>query len=257
MWKWYDSEIIKIAEQSPTTRLFTIKVQGDEPIAFKAGQFVTMDLPISEKRLKRWRSYSIANAPIIDDNITEGWRILEFSIVKSEKSTGGSRFLFEEATIGTPIRFKGPDGTFTLRQPIAEKDVVFICTGTGIAPFRSMIWDIYNQNIPHRNIHLIFGARYEHDILFRDEFDFLEKNLVGFKFDIALSREPNWAGHKGYLHGIYTDGTSRDNREGYKNMRSDVAFYICGWSNMIDDAVAKLIMDLGYDKSQVYYELYG
>ena len=65
MWKWYDSEIINIKEQSPTTRLFTLKVQGDEPINFKAGQFVTMDLPISEKRLKRWRSYSIANAILL------------------------------------------------------------------------------------------------------------------------------------------------------------------------------------------------
>lgn len=262
MWKWYDSEIVDIKEQSPTTRLFKLKVHGDEPIDFKSGQFVTMDLPISEKRLKRWRSYSIANAPQLSEinervtsshplitEDTEGGRILEFSIVKSENSTGGSRFLFEEAHLGTPIRFKGPDGAFTLRQPIAGKDVVFICTGTGIAPFRSMIWDIYNQKLPHRNIHLIFGARYEHDILFRDEFMFFEKNLSGFKFDVALSREPNWAGHKGYVHDIYT--------EGYKNVRSDVDFYICGWSNMIDDVVAKLIVDLGFDKSQVHYELYG
>ena len=252
MWKWYDSEIVDIKEQSPTTRLFKLKVHGDEPIDFKAGQFVTMDLPISEKRLKRWRSYSIANAPNTDGTSRygrEGGNELEFSIVKSENSTGGSRFLFEEAHLGTPIRFKGPDGAFTLRHPIAEKDVVFICTGTGIAPFRSMIWDIYNQKLPHRNIHLIFGARYEHDILFRDEFVFFEKNLSGFKFDVALSREPNWAGHKGYVHDIYT--------EGYKNVRPDVDFYICGWSNMIDDAVAKLIVDLGFDKSQVHYELYG
>jgi ferredoxin-NADP reductase len=252
MWKWYDSEIVGIEQQSPTTRLFKIKVLGEEPITFKAGQFVTMDLPISEKRLKRWRSYSIANAPNTDGtsrNNREGGYDLEFSIVKSENSTGGSRFLFEEATIGTPIRFKGPDGTFTLRQPSADKDLVFICTGTGVAPFRSMIWDIYNQQIPHRNIHLIFGGRYEHDILFRDEFSFFEKHLDGFKFDAALSRQTDWSGHKGYLHGIYT--------EGYKNVRPDVDFYICGWSNMIDDVVAKLIVDLGYDKSQVHYELYG
>ena len=50
MWKWYDSEIVSIREQSKTTRLFKLKVHGDEPINFKAGQFVTMDLPISEKR---------------------------------------------------------------------------------------------------------------------------------------------------------------------------------------------------------------
>ena len=80
-------------------------------------------------------------------------------------------------------------------------------------------------------------------------FFFFEKNLSGFKYDVALSREPEWTGYKGYVHGVYT--------EGYKNARPDVDFYICGWSNMIDDAVAKLIVDLGFDKSQVHYELYG
>ena len=265
MWKWYDAQIVDIQQQSPTTRLFKLNVA--EPIDFKAGQFVTMDLPISDKRLKRWRSYSIANAPnvkitakgfnlgelptfdIQNPKYTEGSSELEFSIVKSEESTGGSHYLFEEAAIGTAIRFKGPDGAFTLRESSTDKDLVFICTGTGVAPFRSIIWDIYNQKLPHKNIHLIFGGRREHDILFREEFEFLQQNLTGFKFDAALSREPNWTGAKGYVHSVYT--------EGYKNVRSDVHFYICGWSKMIDDAVAKLIIDLGYDKSQVFYELYG
>ena len=263
MWKWYDAQIVDIQQQSPTTRLFRLRVS--EPIDFKAGQFVTMDLPISDKRLKRWRSYSIANAPEVDSTLAKpantegvsetheeavkGTSELEFSIVKATDSTGGSQYLFEEAAIGTAIRFKGPDGAFTLREASAGKDLVFICTGTGVAPFRSMIWDIYKQKLPHRNIHLIFGGRQEHDILFREEFEFLEKNLPNFRFDAAVSREPDWQGHKGYVHGIYT--------EGYQNVRPDVHFYICGWSKMIDDAVAKLIVDLGYDKSQVFYELYG
>jgi ferredoxin-NADP reductase len=267
MWKWYDAQIVDIQQQSPTTRLFKLSVA--EPIDFKAGQFVTMDLPISDKRLKRWRSYSIANAPqkaveTAENGIyTEGSSdvelgmsdvgsastLLEFSIVKSEDSTGGSRYLFEEAVVGTPIRFKGPDGAFTLRESSADKDLVFICTGTGVAPFRSIIWDIYNKKLPYNRIHLIFGGRREHDILFRDEFNFLQTNLEGFTFDVALSREPDWTGTKGYVHGVYT--------EGYKNVRPDVHFYICGWSKMIDDTVAKLIVDLGYDKSQVFYELYG
>ncbi len=253
MWKWYDAQIVDIQQQSPTTRLFKLSVA--EPIDFKAGQFVTMDLPISDKRLKRWRSYSIANAPQKKvksaENVvyTEGSSELEFSIVKSADSTGGSLYLFEEATIGTPIRFKGPDGAFTLRESSAGKDLVFICTGTGVAPFRSIIWDIYNHTLPHNKIHLIFGGRREHDILFREEFNFLQANLDGFTFDAALSREPDWTGAKGYVHGVYT--------EGYKNVRPDVHFYICGWSKMIDDTVEKLIIDLGYDKSQVFYELYG
>jgi ferredoxin-NADP reductase len=254
MWKWYDSQITKIENETPTTKRFWLKVQTDEPLTWQAGQFVTMDLPISDKRLKRWRSYSIANAPNASDTDLprgnrEGGTELEFCVVQAENSTGGSKYLCDEATVGTPIRFKGPDGTFVLKQPLDNRDLVFICTGTGVAPFRSMIWDIYKRQIPHRNIHLIFGARYEKDILYKQDFEKLAKLLPNFNYDIVLSREKDWQGWKGYVHHVYT--------EGYRDKRPDIDFYICGWANMIDDVVAKLIVDLGYDKTQVHYELYG
>jgi ferredoxin-NADP reductase len=242
MWKWYDSQIIDIKHETDSTKRLWVKIQGEERVQFQAGQFVTMDLPISDKRLKRWRSYSIASAPVGEDDV------LEFCVVKAEESTGGSEYLCEEAQIGTPIRFKGPDGAFFLKQPL-EKDLVLICTGTGVAPFRSMIWDIYNQQIPYKNIHLIFGCRYEKDILYRKEFEELAQKMPNFKYDVALSREKDWTGIKGYVHAVYT--------EAYRDKRDDVDFYICGWSNMIDDVVAKLMIDLGYDKSQIHYELYG
>ena len=41
--------------------MFYIKIDSDEPFDFKSGQFVTLDLPVSEKRQQRWKSYSIAN----------------------------------------------------------------------------------------------------------------------------------------------------------------------------------------------------
>jgi ferredoxin-NADP reductase len=242
MWKWYDSQIIDIQNETDSTKRIWVKIEGEEKVNFQAGQFVTMDLPISDKRLKRWRSYSIASAPVGEDVV------LEFCVVKAVESTGGSKYLCDEATIGTPIRFKGPDGTFFLKQPL-EKDLVLICTGTGIAPFRSMIMDIYNQQIPYKNIHLIFGCRHEKDILYRQEFEELAQKMPNFKYSVALSREKEWQGTKGYVHEVYS--------EVYREKRDDVDFYICGWSNMIDDVVAKLMVDLGYDKSQVHYELYG
>lgn len=245
MWKWYDSKIIKIENETPSTKRFWLKILGDEPFIFKAGQFVTMDLPISEKRLKRWRSYSIANAPDTEG----GDRVLEFCIVQAENSTGGSQYLCEQATVGTPIRFKGPDGTFTLKEPLDNRDIVLICTGTGVAPFRSMILDVLNRGIPFKSLHLIFGTRYEKDILYRKELEDLAERVSNFKYEIVLSRESEWTGRKGYVHEAYT--------EGYSEKRPNVDFYICGWSNMIDDVVAKLIVEFGYDKSQVHYELYG
>ncbi len=240
MWKWYDSKIIKIETESSTTKRIWVEVSDVDRIDFKAGQFVTMDLPIHEKRLKRWRSYSIANSP-------DGTNVLEFCIVKLEGGAG-STYLLDEAKIGTAIRFKGPDGGFVLPETI-DKDLVLICTGTGVAPFRSMIGDLINKKKDFKNIHLIFGTRLEEGILYRKEFEQWEKDIPGFKYSIALSREENWNGHKGYVHPIYL--------EDHKEIRDDVDFYICGWSNMIDDAVANLLVTLGYDKSQVHYELYG
>jgi ferredoxin-NADP reductase len=246
-WKWYDSTVVRIEEESPTTKRFWVELPDDAGLEFKAGQFVTMDLPIHEKRLKRWRSYSIANAP-------NGNRQLEFCIVKLEGGAG-STYFFEDVQEGTPIRFKGPAGTFTLPESI-DHDLVFICTGTGVAPFRSMLWDIYNRQLPHKKLHLIFGTRYADGILYQKEMEELQEKLPGFTFEVALSREKQintdqftFPVHSGYVHPIY--------EAQYPATRPDVHFYLCGWSNMIDDAVAKLVVDLGYDKSQVHYELYG
>lgn len=239
-WTWYDSHIIRIESCGPNTRRFWVEIQNAEAFHFKAGQFVTMDLPIHEKRLKRWRSYSIASAP-------DGGKVLEFCIVRLEGGAG-TEYLFEEAKVGTPIRFKGPDGTFTLPDTI-DTDLVFLCTGTGVAPFRSMLLDLKQRQLPTRNLHLIFGTREESGILYREEFEALAANWPEFRYDVALSRQPDWPGYKGYVHQIYT--------EHYAQPRPDVRFYLCGWTNMIDDAVATLLLQLGYEKSQILYELYG
>jgi CDP-4-dehydro-6-deoxyglucose reductase len=243
--KWYEGRISRIENIASSVKHFWLTLDEAAKITFRSGQFVTMDLPIHEKRLKRWRSYSIASPPTEGGDTT-----LEFCIARLEQGLATS-YLFEQATTETLIRLKGADGTFTLREPI-EQDLVFICTGTGIAPFRSMILDIFNHNIPHKNIHLIFGTRTQEDILYQAELEALARQYPEFTFDVALSREPSdsaWLGYRGYVHQIYVAH--------YRVVRPDVKFYLCGWSKMIDEAVATLWQDLGYDKSQILYELYG
>lgn len=244
---WYDSKVIRIEDESPATKRFWLEIEGVYSFEFKAGQFVTMDLPIGERRRERWRSYSIANAP-------DGSNVLEFCIVRLY---GGAAtdYLFGEVKIGTSIKFKGPDGTFVLPERI-DNDLVFICTGTGIAPFRSMIQDLKNQGKPHKNIHLIFGTRYQDGILYRQEFEQLAKEMPGFRYSVALSREEElhlngqpFDLKKGYVHQIYL--------ESYPEKNSIIHFYLCGWTQMIDEAVANLIAKMGYDRTQVKYELYG
>ena len=237
---WYNGIVKKIAEQAPNVRTFHVQVPELPSLPFEAGQFITLDLPIGEKRLQRWRSYSIANAP-------DGRNVLELCVVRSEAGLG-TRYLFEDIREGSVLKFKGPEGGFILPETI-DKDLVFICTGTGIAPFRSMILDIMHQHKAHRSIHLIFGAREESGILYRADFEALAQNSPLFKYDIVLSKQPEWPGWKGHIHQVYLTE--------YPKPRADIAFYLCGWSNMVDEAMVNLMQKLGYDRAQIHFELYG
>jgi CDP-4-dehydro-6-deoxyglucose reductase len=239
--KWFEGNVIEIKALSPLVSLFTLQILNGESLDFVPGQFITFDLPIGEKRLHRWRSYSISNAP---DN--KG--ILELCIVKAFKGLA-STYLFEEVSIGTILKFKGPDGTFILPTDYSESSFVMICTGTGIAPFMSMIRSMLQKKKYPKHLHIIFGARQECDILYQDELNNLKKVYSWFHYDVALSKSDHWQGYKGYVHQIYLDL--------YKNAPSDTHFYICGWTKMIDEAIENLLINMKKNKDKIHVELYG
>jgi CDP-4-dehydro-6-deoxyglucose reductase len=241
--KWYQGKVTRIENAGDNTKRFWIDTGDIDNFNFKPGQFITLDLPIGEKRLDRWRSYSIANAP--------GVTTIELCIVHLEGGRA-SGYFFNEVELGTEVTFKGPDGTFILPESDLQKTVVMVCTGTGIAPFRSMIQQIGNSGVDFHAIHLIFGTRYTTGMLYREELESLAKKYPNFRYSVALSREegelPEYA-EEGYVHKIYfkDHGDPSDNK----------VFYLCGWSQMIDEAVENLVEKIGYDRSQVKYELYG
>ena len=240
--KWHQAKITNIIDESPTTKRFMMQLEDKELVSYLPGQFMVADLPIGEKRLNRWRSYSLADIPNEKNEI-------EFCIVELEGGKA-SDYFFNEVEEGTTLKLKAPDGTFCLPEGPIEKDLVFLCTGTGVAPFRTMIKHIFENEIPHKNIHLIFGTRFQEGILYQEEFEQIAKQYPEFSFDIALSKEEDeHSFYKGYIHQIYLDK--------YNDVRTDVDFYICGWSQMIDEAVANLLIELKYDKAQIKYELYG
>jgi CDP-4-dehydro-6-deoxyglucose reductase len=235
--QWQTGVFTSITQETYNTRRFWIRIPDREQFAFKPGQFVTLDLPIHEKMNKRWRSYSIASAP-------NGTNEIELVIVLLEGGAG-TTYLFNEIKEGSEVTLKGPLGLFTLPETI-DRDLFFICTGTGIAPFRAMSHYIKVHNIPHQNIYLIYGTRTRQDLLYYEEMKQLEKELPGFYYIPTLSRE-QWEGRSGYVHAIYEELLT-DKRSAH--------FYLCGWKTMIDEARQR-IADMGYDRKAVHLELYG
>ena len=247
---WRTGTVIRIEDETYNTKRFFIKVNELESFNFKPGQFVTLDLPIHEQKNKRWRSYSIASWP-------DGSNVFELLIVLLE-SGAGTPYLFREIHVGSELTFRGPQGVFTLPENI-EKDLFFICTGTGIAPFRSMLNYMQLHNISHKNLYLIFGCRTKKDLLYHEEMQSLEGKIENFIYMPTLSRE-GWDGQKGYtgyVHSLYEEICKKNNEgcESLENLKP-ASFYLCGWKAMIDDA-RKKIAALGYDRKSIHLELYG
>jgi glycine betaine catabolism B len=241
---WRKGIVTRIENETHNTRRFWIKIPELEKFDFKPGQFVTLDLPIHEKTNKRWRSYSIASWP---DNTN----VFELLIVLLEGGAG-SHYMFEKISEGSELSFRGPQGVFVLPE-IIDRDLYFICTGTGIAPFRSMVHHIIRHNISHKNIYLLFGTRTKNDLLYLEELRRLETELPSFHYIPTLSRE-KWDGCCGYVHAIYENLV-------HEKMINDselppAKFYLCGWKSMIDEAKER-ILKLGYDKKSIHLELYG
>lgn len=238
---WRTGKIIKIEDETATTKKFWIQIPEVDHFDFIPGQFVTLDLPIHEQPNKRWRSYSIASSP-------NGTNVFELIIVLMEGGLG-TTYLFKEAKVGTEFPVRGPQGHFVLTDPITT-DLFMVCTGTGIAPFRSMIQHIHHNNIPHKEIYLIYGTRTCPDALYLEEMFDLKIKLPGFHYFPTFSREKEVPeGHCiGYVHGVY-EQLMQDKKE-------MPHFYLCGWKDMINDARQR-IQTLGVDKKSIHFELYG
>ena len=237
---WRTGTVIKIEDASETTRRFWIQIPELDVFDFKPGQFVTLDLPIHEKTNKRWRSYSIASAP-------DGTNIIELVIVLLEGGLG-TTYLFNEIKVGSSLTLRGPVGVFTLPETL-DKDLYLICTGTGVAPFRSMVHYIHQQKIAHQNIHLVFGCRKRSDNLYGQELKALETLENNFYYHPVFSREETTpeGGYSGYVHAVY---------EKLMAAKNPSQFYLCGWKNMIDEA-KEHILAAGYDKKDIHLEIYG
>jgi CDP-4-dehydro-6-deoxyglucose reductase len=231
---FFESRVIAVEPLSANVRLFRIK-RPDE-FFFSAGQFVMFDLPIKHEFTTR--SYSIASAP--QEN---GY--LDFWIVYKPDGVG-THYLFNEVKVGDTLRVSEAQGKFLLKHEATH--VCFICTGTGIAPFASMIKELgFTNQLETKRIALVFGNRTENDILMNQFWLDLSLKHVEFKYLPVLSRpDSNWLGLSGYVHAAY---------EKLAYAESPYIFYLCGWSTMVKEAKNNL-RNLGFDRKRVKFELY-
>ena len=147
--------------------------------------------------------------------------------------------------IGEQLKVSVPQGRFVLPDTISTESIGFICTGTGVAPFRAMIKDLLEFRKYTGNIYLFFGCRTQNDILYRDEFEELQNKFSNFRYTPVLSRE-NWNGANGYVHKHY---------EAIFQNKPNAMIYLCGWTNMLKETRDNL-KSYGYTRSEIKLEFY-
>jgi NAD(P)H-flavin reductase len=129
------------------------------------------------------------------------------------------------------------------------RDTLFIATGTGIAPFRSMLhWLLADpQRHEKKRLSLLFGVRTERDLYYHDEFQKLAAEHSNFEYLPTLSRGgPEWQGLRGYV---------QNHVPGIVTGRTDMHAYICGLDKMVSTNRA-LLKQLGWDRKSIRYEKY-
>ncbi len=233
-------EILDLENYTHDTCRYWIKYVDNE-YGFLAGQFITFDLPISDNKRERYRSYSIASAPSDSE-------VMELIIKRYDDGQGGSKYIIDHWQKGSIVQGRAPQGKFLLHPSDEKTTHVFLCTGVGVAPFRSMIYDAISRDLSYSDFHLVYGCRTEKDLLYYEEFEGLEEQVPNFHYHVSLSRE-QWKDLKPSRIEVFFDSLV---------LPEDTArhYYICGWRDMVD-STRDYLSSVGVDKSQVHFELYG
>jgi len=221
-----------VIQISPTVRRLILTYE--QPVHFKAGQFVILKFEGLNHQFDT-RSYSIAGQ--VDANS------LELCVVF--KADGAATPLLFGLQKGDLLLSSLPEGRFLLPVEPIEKTLFFICTGTGVAPFRCMIKELLEERKHNLPIYLFFGCRKKEDMLYKEEFETFAKIFPNFTYHPVLSRE-QWDGLSGYVHPHYLK-VLETTREGL--------FYLCGWTEMLKQTRDN-IKNLGYTRQDIKVEFY-
>lgn len=173
--------------------IYEFRLKKPEGFSFKAGQFVLFDVPLLENAADiQTRAFSIASAPQEEDLLF---------VAKMKEGGRASRWIAESLKAGSSVRLQGPFGVFTL-TPENAKEVLFIATSTGVAPFRSQIVEALRYG-DTRRMDLIFGVRSEEDLFWVEEFTKLSTQYPQFSLHASLSGGSDvWKGHRGRVQTV-------------------------------------------------------
>jgi ferredoxin-NADP reductase len=225
-----------ITQATPRTRIIVADL-GTNPFEFRAGQAVMVGLAEGTVR----RPYSIACSP----QHASRNRALELLVQIDDHAAPDPHL--DRAAAGTLLRVDGPFGAFTLPSLLPERRVLLVAGGTGIAPLRSIMWDLLERD-PGVAVSVVYSARAPEELAYLDELRRLEAE-DRITLAITVTRDPGqaWSGATGRIDRSLLAGalTSADTR-----------CLVCGPTGFVSEVV-KLVRDSGVPEDEIVTEASG
>jgi len=237
-----NANITSKIEMSPRVMTLRVAAHGWDLPEFTPGQFAVLGLPGSAPRA-HWseaeptpsdpakmirRPYSITSS-------SRNHEYMEFYI--SMVSTGALTPRLFALNVGDPI-WLGPkvSGMFTLNQVPKEKNIVMVATGTGLAPYISMLTSELQCGSP-RKFAVLHGAFHSWDLGYRSELQTMQYLCQNFSYITTIDRPDDepvpWMGKTGWVQELWKSGVIAD-AWGEKPTPENTDVFLCGVSGMVN-----------------------
>lgn len=218
---------------------------GDEDISFKAGMYIQIVVPPYGKvKGGTQRAYSMSSRPLDNHRVEVLIRLVPGGIATT--------YVHEHLKEGDMMDLVGPFGDF--RRSDTESAMVCVAGGSGMAPFKSILHEMIDNNITGRDLWYFFGARSLKDMFYMEEMRALEKAHPWFHFVPALSEpedEDHWEGDVGLI----TDVLDRYIKEKI-GTDTDMEGYLCGSPGMIN-ACNNVMTANSIPLEKIYYDKFA
>ncbi|OGC79867.1 hypothetical protein A3K01_04035 [candidate division WWE3 bacterium RIFOXYD1_FULL_43_17] len=217
---------------SPLVTWLKLKISGVEEFDFRPGQFINLEVGDGI-----YRSYSICNEAV-------GGPFVELAAITGRPGLGAN--FINELKIGSSAGFIGPSGRYSYRKP-ARKNVVFVATSTGIAPFIPMLAQAL-EDTSVESVTLVFGVRDQEDVFFEEKFKKFLETSPKFSYFICLSgvtgglKPPLFANRVTFCLPDF--------------VKEHTDFYLCGNTAMIRDC-SDIINKAGLEDFAIYTEAFN
>ncbi|MFH1022728.1 MAG: FAD/NAD(P)-binding protein [Planctomycetota bacterium] len=229
LYKPIPARVDRIIDETSNIRTFVIVPQ--EPIPFKAGQFVELTVPGFGEA-----PFTPSSSPTVSDR-------LEVTIMRAGTVTGQLHALKP----GAPIGIRGPLGRPYPLEKYYGREVLIVGGGVGLAPLRALLFALFAEIGKYKKIIVRYGAKTPNDLVYRQAVS----EAWGRKdIDLMLSvdkRDGTWTGNEG----VVTTILGKDKLQ--CDPKGGVAV-VCGPPIMMKFATLKLL-ELGYSDANIYLSM--